>query len=173
MAAHCWACKDDLVSDDSVLDVPVGNLGEPLGACLNCQAFACGHHGIRRSNSEYVCVQCVPSLILSSVDIAAVVDQPVRDTKTGELVGSTRQVLAAVAADWSPGQIEAETMPLITRDAFEQTHLASVLGEAIGPQREPTPTDLVAIAALLTSLVYVGGEDPHHLRSAGATLSNL
>jgi hypothetical protein len=63
MAANCQAC----VVKVGTLHTPVGNLGEPFGACRNCSAFACGHHGHRDFHvPEFMCVECDPRLLSAS-----------------------------------------------------------------------------------------------------------
>ncbi len=42
------------------------NLGNPLGCCVKCGVFACGHHAIRNSSPKgWECVVCVPNNVAS------------------------------------------------------------------------------------------------------------
>jgi hypothetical protein len=61
--AACQAC----VVKVGKLRNPIGTLGDPFGACNNCSAFACGHHGTRDPNvPRVICVECDPSLLCAS-----------------------------------------------------------------------------------------------------------
>ncbi|SFO57922.1 hypothetical protein SAMN05660359_04469 [Geodermatophilus obscurus] len=37
-------------------------VGEPLGTCANCSAFACGHHGARLVRGTFLCIFCEPQI---------------------------------------------------------------------------------------------------------------
>jgi len=63
MSADCYAC----VVKDKTLPVTIGNINEPIGACINCHAFACGHHGYRdKASSRFECRMCYPALLTAS-----------------------------------------------------------------------------------------------------------
>ncbi len=68
--ANCHGC----VTNIGTLQQPVGNRQEPFGACRNCSAFACGHHGHRDPHvPEFICVECDPKLLAASA--AAIASQ--------------------------------------------------------------------------------------------------
>lgn len=72
-SAHCWACLTGVAS------VPIrsGTVGDPLGSCRNCQAFACHGHGHRDPTiPEFICVECDPSLLAASAGAQLRPDNP-------------------------------------------------------------------------------------------------
>lgn len=63
MSANCFICQAQ-AANNKPLSSPVGILGEPLGTCKQCNAFACGHHGARVSSQPlFHCTICAPSLV--------------------------------------------------------------------------------------------------------------
>lgn len=67
---NCYACE----IGEPHLPKTLGILKEPIGGCINCQAFACGHHGFRdRASCRFECIMCYPSLLASSAGAVAAV----------------------------------------------------------------------------------------------------
>jgi hypothetical protein len=64
----CQAC----LAGEPTMGAPKGTKGQPSGACRNCSAFICEHHGQRDAGvPEFRCVQCDPKLLKASAVVIA------------------------------------------------------------------------------------------------------
>jgi hypothetical protein len=64
----CYAC----LIKEPYLPTILGKKNESIGNCINCHAFACGHHGFRdRGSRRFECIMCYPSLLASSAGAVA------------------------------------------------------------------------------------------------------
>ena len=64
-----------------MISSPIGTQGDPLGACITCQSFACGSHGRRDGHvPEFVCVECDPVRFITSA--AVTTDETLAGTVT-------------------------------------------------------------------------------------------
>jgi hypothetical protein len=65
MAAECYWCKTG--NAPGSVPQPIGNRGEPLACCKQCQVFTCGDHGERDSSlQEFKCWDCLFIKLISS-----------------------------------------------------------------------------------------------------------
>jgi hypothetical protein len=68
---NCYACE----TGEPNLPHIIGTKKEPLGSCINCQAFACGHHAFRdRASCRFECVMCYPALLAASAGSVAALE---------------------------------------------------------------------------------------------------
>lgn len=65
MAADCYWCKTGTAPGS--VPKPIGNRGEPIACCKQCQVFSCGDHGERdNSLQEFKCWDCLFIKLISS-----------------------------------------------------------------------------------------------------------
>lgn len=160
MAAYCWICTAKATT--LVIDDAHGGKNDPLGACSNCHAFACGHHGVRTSSAQFVCLECVPSLAAASTDTSDFEDRG-EDPEAIELVvragGSYRP---RFERPW-------ESIRFSGRDDIARAGLERSISEveALWPEGFLTWShELLAFAGELTLRLYGGDLDPHQLLRA-------
>jgi hypothetical protein len=68
---NCYACE----VGESHLPKTLGKVNEPIGSCINCQAFNCGFHGFRdRASRRFECIMCYPSLLAASAGAIAAIE---------------------------------------------------------------------------------------------------